>query len=206
MKINSQTPFTTRTQIAAQGIHGSFDQRNMSINGPLKEVSDDMQLYNTILGDPSKVKAPVPVTNGADIIAQSSLPQVNAQSSNTSNPSFEQPAAIVDPNKGAKPEYSFLDNTGGGLTDYSANLRNDPNRSNFFGTHKRNEQSIQSRIDEADNQGKTAKKARLERKMDNFKNNQARREDPSSDTFVNPATGASEDKGTKIGNFLKSIF
>ena len=205
MKINSQTPFTTRTQIAAQGIHGSFDQRNMSINGPLKE-RDDMQLYNTILGDPSQVKPPEKIKKGDEIIAESSLPQVNAQSSNTSNPSFEQPAAIVDPNKGVKPEYSFLDNTGGGLTDYSANLRNDPNRSNFFGTHKRNEQSIQSRIDEADNQGKTAKKARLERKMDNFKNNQARREKPSSDTFVNPATGAPEDKGTKIGNFLKSIF
>ena len=172
MKINSQTPFTTRTQIAAQGIHGSFDQRNMSINGPLKEVSrDDMQLYNTILGDPSKVKAPVPVTKGADIIAQSSLPQVNAQSSNTSNPSFEQPAAIVDPNKEAKPEYSFLDNTGSGSTDYSANLRNDPNRNNFFGTWKRTEGSFDERIKQATADGKYNKVKRLEAKRDNFRAN-----------------------------------
>jgi len=171
MKINSQTPFTTRTQIAAQGIHGSFDQRNMSINGPLKEVSDDMQLYNTILGDPSKVKAAVPIPSGADIIKQSSLPQVNAQSSNTSNPSFEQPTAIVDPNKGAKPEYSFLDNTGGGSTDYSANLRADPNRNNFFGTPKRTEGSFEERISQATADGKYNKVKRLKDRRDNFRAN-----------------------------------
>jgi len=172
MKINSQTPFTTRTQIAAQGIHGSFDQRNMSINGPLKEVSDDMQLYNTILGDPSKVKAAVPIPSGADIIKQSSLPQVNAQSSNTSNPSFEQPTAIVDPNKGAKPEYSFLDNTGGGSTDYSANLRADPNRNNFFGTYKRTNPSFNERIAQAESEGRSKKVARLKKRQNKFNTNQ----------------------------------
>ena len=170
MKINSQTPFTTRTQIAAQGIHGSFDQRNMSINGPLKEVSDDMQLYNSVF-DTGKKTAPVPVPSGADIIKQSSLPQVNAQSSNTSNPSFEQPAAIVDPNKGAKPEYSFLDNTGGGLTDYSANLKNDPNRNNFFGTPKRTEGSFEERISQATADGKYNKVKRLTDRRDNFRAN-----------------------------------
>lgn len=199
MKINSKTPFTTRTQIAAQGIHGSFDQRNMSINGPLKETLDASAMATSLLGAPKTSVSDRFKEKTDQIIKNPNL--VNVQAENQESNTLENPAATV-----TEPEYSFLDNTGGGLTDYSANLKNDPNRSNFFGTYKRNEQSIQSRIDEATKQGKTAKVARLGRKMDNFKNNQARREDPSSDTFTNPKHGLQEDKGTKIGNFLKSIF
>ena len=170
MKINSKTPFTTRTQIAARGIHGSFDQRNASINVPLK-ARDDMQLYNTILGDPSQVKPPEKIKKGDEIIAENSLVKVKAGGSGELDKTFENPEAKVDLNKDAKPEYSFLDNTGSGSTDYSANLRNDPNRNNFFGTWKRTEGSFDERIKQATADGKYNKVKRLEEKRDNFRAN-----------------------------------
>ena len=164
MKINSQTPFTTRTQIAAQGIHGSFDQRNMSINGPLKEI-DANAMATSLLGSPSTGVGQNFKKASDEIIKNPNLATVSAgvQNSNT----LENPAPIV-----TEPEYSFLDNTGGGSTDYSANLKNDPNRNNFFGTYKRTNPSFNERIAQAESEGRSKKVARLKKRQNKFNTNQ----------------------------------
>ena len=165
MKINSKTPFTTRTQIAAQGIHGSFDQRNASINGPLKEI-DANAMATSLLGGPK--------TNYSDRFKEKTdqiIPKVsnlvNVQASNQESKTLENPAAVTE----TEPEYSFLDNTGSGSTDFSANLKADPNKNNFFGTWKRTEGSFDERIKQATADGKYNKVKRLEEKRDNFRAN-----------------------------------
>ena len=174
MKINSQTPFTTRTQIAAQGIHGSFDQRNMSINGPLKEhgephydssIIDASAMATSLLGPDTGVVQNFKKNSDA-IIANPNLAAVTANAQNSTG--FENPAATV-----TEPEYPFMDdptNISGG-TDFSANLRNDPNRNNFFGTWKRTEGSFDERIKQATADGKYNKVKRLNEKRDNFRAN-----------------------------------
>ena len=164
MKINSKTPFTTRTQIAAQGIHGSFDQRNMSINGPLKETLDASAMATSLLGAPKTSVSDTFKEKTDQIIKNPNL--VNVQAENQESNTLENPAATV-----TEPEYSFLDNTGGGLTDYSANLKNDPNRNNFFGTPKRTEGSFEERINQATADGKYNKVKRLTDRRDNFRAN-----------------------------------
>ena len=58
------------------------------------------------------------------------------------------------------------------ITDYSANLKNDPNRSNFFGTYKRTNPSFNARIEQAEKEGKSKKVARLKKRQNNFNRNQ----------------------------------
>ena len=164
MKINSKTPFTTRTQIAAQGIHGSIDQRNASINGPLKEI-DANAMATSLLGSPSTGVGQNFKKASDEIIKNPNLATVSAgvQDSKT----LENPPAIV------QNEYDFMNdptNISGG-TDFSANLRNDPNRNNFFGTWKRTEGSFDERIKQATADGKYNKVKRLEAKRDNFRAN-----------------------------------
>jgi len=164
MKINSKTPFTTRTQIAAQGIHGSFDQRNASINGPLKEI-DANAMATSLLGSPSTGVGQNFKKASDEIIKNPNLATVSAGVQNSKT--LENPAAVTE----TEPEYSFLDNTGGGSTDFSANLRADPNRNNFFGTPKRTEGSFEERISQATADGKYNKVKRLKDRRDNFRAN-----------------------------------
>jgi len=174
MKINSKTPFTTRTQVAAQGIHGSFDQRNMSINGPLKQHDGTSEIHTvpgidanalatSLLGSPSTGVGQNFKKDSDEIIKNPNLATVSADVQNSKT--LENPAAVTEP------EYSFLDNTGSGLTDYSANLKNDPNRNNFFGTPKRTEGSFEERINQATADGKYNKVKRLTDRRDNFRAN-----------------------------------
>ena len=176
MKINSKTPFTTRTQIAAQGIHGSFDQRNMSINGPLKEhgephydssIIDASAMATSLLGSPSTGVGQNFKKDSDAIIANPNLAAVTANAQNSTG--FENPAATV-----TEPEYPFMDdptNISGG-TDFSANLRNDPNRNNFFGTPKRTNPSFNERIAQAESEGRSKKVARLKKRQNKFNTNQ----------------------------------
>jgi len=175
MKINSQTPFTNRAQEAADGIHGNFDQRNRSINVPLKEVSADMQLYNSVFnsnGTPT-VNNRQTMPTGQNIIASAStIPQqiarVSAMDPSMKNMTYSNPKAVTQ----NEPEYSFMDNIDDGITDYSANLKNDPNRSNFFGTYKRTNPSFNARIAQAETEGKSKKVARLKKRQNKFNVNQ----------------------------------
>ena len=63
--------------------------------------------------------------------------------------------------------YSFMD-------DPMLDAERDPNR-NKFGFHKRNKTSLDARIKQAEADGKLAKKARLEKKLENFTKNQEAR-------------------------------
>jgi len=57
---------------------------------------------------------------------------------------------------------------------------------NKFGFHKRNAKSLQARIDKAADEGKLAKKARLEKKLANFNKNQKARAEGSLLDKINP--------------------
>ena len=178
MKINSQTPFTTRTQQAAHGIHGDFDQRNRSINPPLKEVSDDMRLYNEVFnsnGTPTERNTQQQaVQTGQDIIASAStipqqIAQVTAMDSSLAGGDYSDPKAITQ----TEPEYDFLNDTSNSSMSAFENLQNDPNKNNMFGTWKRTEGSFKERIDQATADGKYNKVKRLEGRRDNFRDNNA---------------------------------
>tara|TARA_R100000541_G_scaffold57399_1_gene67526 strand:- start:223 stop:774 length:552 start_codon:yes stop_codon:yes gene_type:complete len=176
MKINSQTPFTNRSQEAANGIHGDFDQRNRSINVPLKEVSADMQLYNSVFnsnGTPT-VNNRQTMPTGQNIIASAStIPQqiakVSAVDPSLQNMTYSNPKAVTQ----NEPDYSFLEDTGSNndMSGFEA-LKNDPNRNNFFGTYKRTNPSFNARIEQAETEGRSKKVARLKKRQNNFNRNQ----------------------------------
>ena len=63
--------------------------------------------------------------------------------------------------------------------------KQDPNR-NKFGFHKRNKTSLDARIKQAEADGKLAKKARLEKKLKNFTNNQEARASGNFLDKINP--------------------
>lgn len=175
MKINNKIPFTTKTQMASEIIHGSSDQRNRSINGPLKEVTADMQLYNSVFNSNNTptVNNRQIMPTGQNIIASAStipeqIAKVSAVDPSIKNMTYSNPKAVTQ----NEPEYSFMDNINDGITDYSANLKNDPNRSNFFGTYKRTNPSFNARIEQAETEGKSKKVARLKKRQNKFNLNQ----------------------------------
>lgn len=176
MKINSQTPFTTRSQQAAHGIHGDFDQRNRSINPPLKEVTDDMQLYNSIFNSngANTAASQQAVQTGPNIVDSAStipqqIAQVSAINPSLANDNYSNPQAVTQ----TEPEYDFLNDTNNNSPSSFENLRNDPNKNNMFGTWKRTEGSFKERIDQATADGKYNKVKRLQGRRDNFRDNNA---------------------------------
>jgi hypothetical protein len=74
--------------------------------------------------------------------------------------------------------YSFMD-------DPMLDAERDPNR-NKFGFHKRNKTSLDARIKQAEADGKLAKKARLEKKLENFTKNQEARASGDFLDKINP--------------------
>ena len=76
------------------------------------------------------------------------------------------------------PAYSFMEDE---------NLDKDMGENrNKFGFWKRNEQSLNARIDDAEAKGKLAKKARLEKKLKNFQDNQKARAEGNIFDKLNP--------------------
>ncbi len=70
-------------------------------------------------------------------------------------------------------QYDFQSKMGISEGFDGSNLKNKEHRNSFLGTYKRNEKSIQARIDDATAAGKTRKVNRLNKKMQNFKDYQA---------------------------------
>ena len=87
-------------------------------------------------------------------------------------------SSSANDNSTTTPAYSFME-------DENLNKDTGEHR-NKFGFWKRNEKSIQARIDDAEDKGKLAKKARLEKKLKNFQANQKARAEGNIFDKLNP--------------------
>jgi len=219
---NVNHPFSKRENETALKMWGSHPARQAVVNGQSVQIGggavyDALQEFknaqtNFGANAPASVVNPNQNANAASV----ALPEVKAAVFGSGT--YENPQQTTDSNANDNSNsinpYSFQDDKA--LQDLNEKRANDPNR-NKFGFWKRDEKSIQARIDDAKDRGKDAKVARLERKLDNFKDNQARRVDPSSDTYQkenpnydpndpNSSKTIDTDKGGKFANFFKSLF
>ena len=225
---NVTHPFSEKTVNAANKIYGAEHEREMP--HPLKQqvypnaagnyFGKGSAVYNAL----EQLKAQQGSwpkldfrsrfqDGGTGRITTVALPKADVQTFDSG--SYTNPQGTTDSSANDKSSafnYSFLED----IAEGPQAKFSDPNR-NKFGFWKRDEQSLLARIKDAKKRGKDAKVARLERKLDNFRDNQARRVDPSSDTYqkANPdydpnVKGSKKtietDKGGKFANFFKSIF
>lgn len=188
---------------AASNIYGNLAERTASVNTPsplaLKTNIDPSKTYSAI--DELKNTMSLDVLDGktnymrdtgrtGSTLSLPGLPTRNTGGSagggSYSNPrgaSTTSPGTNVTVNTGDNDNknsgYSFLDNN---MDIKVTNPYKDP----FWGTYKRDKQTFESRIQDAENKGQKNKAARITRRRDNWQDRQ---------------TG----KGTGVGNFLRSI-
>lgn len=86
--------------------------------------------------------------------------------------SYSDSASTITPPASTTPKYSFLTDQNTPTFDKSK-LDNPQHRMSFLGLHKRNKPSLEARIKDATDDGKTRKVARLNKKLDNFNDYQS---------------------------------
>jgi len=215
--------FNNKTKKAAKIMFGEEHEREM--DHPLKQVGltaanagyNAMDAVNQLKSqlDPTSARYHNNMPQGSSGMGASvALPGVPNQNANFSSGSYANPSSTTDSGANSNSSslnYSFMED----MNEGPQSKEQDPNR-NKFGFHKRNAESIQARIDKARKQGKEAKVKRLTKKLNNFQDNQARRAS-DGDTYTrneSVETGGKtkttrsgqKQKGTGIGNLIKSIF
>tara|TARA_B100000482_G_C12612725_1_gene299783 strand:+ start:2433 stop:3122 length:690 start_codon:yes stop_codon:yes gene_type:complete len=160
----------------------SHPVKNISI-GASKAAYNAMDVINQIKNqlNPTSKSYHGNVPAGSSSMGSSvNLPSPNIQNFNSgsySNPQSTTSSNANDNSNTINP-YSFMDDE---------NLKKDTGEhKNKFGFNKRNEKSIQARIDDAIDKGKTAKEARLRKKMKNFQDNQNARAGGNIIDKINP--------------------
>lgn len=186
---NVTHPFSEKTVNAANKIYGAEHEREMP--HPLRQVNPNIQkgssAYNALdeMGLMDKLTKPAPAPLFPDLPAEVknfkfTLPSLNLPTNNFTSGSYTNPQGTTDSSTNDKSSafnYSFLED----ITEGPQSQKQDPNR-NKFGFWKRDDKSLQARIDDAKARGKHAKVARLERKQKNFRANQEARSGIDSET------------------------
>lgn len=200
--------FNNKTKIAAKKMFGEEHEREM--DHPLKQVGvraanagyNAMEAVNQIKDqlDPTSSRYHGNMPQGSSSMGASTpLPGVPDQSADFNSGSYANPSSTTDSGANSNSSslsYDFMEDMNQG----PQSQEQDPNK-NKFGFWKRDAKSLQARIDDATERGKTAKVYRLQKKLDNFNKNQAAR----SGNY-DPDTGSKFDKeGTGVGNFLRKI-
>ena len=208
--VTSTHPFRQRDVEAGETIYGTHPARQASVASnddynaaqEYENVRNKVDPYGISTSYHNNLTKPIGNTVG--------LPAVNVNTFNLG--SYTNPQETTDSsandNSSSIDTYSFLDDA-----QRVADWKERNPHKNVFGLWKRDEKSLQARIDDATARGKDAKVARLNKKLKNFQDNQARRVNPSSDTYqkVNPdydpnVAGSQKtiktDKGGKFVNFF----
>jgi len=223
---NVTHPFTKRDIEAGKIIFGDETARDLDSTHPLRQTSvtgsPDSATYNALqefknaqtnFGANTPASVVNPNQNINPNAASVALPEVNIGVFGSG--SYENPTATTNPNANDNAEtvnpYSFMDD----LENIKQWKEDNPDK-NVFGFNKRNAESLKNRIDKAREQGKEAKVARLTKKLNNFQDNQARRaadgdtytrnESVEKDGKTETTRSGSKNKGSGIGNIIKSIF
>ena len=185
--------FNNKTKIAATKMFGEEHEREM--DHPLKQVGvraasagyNAMEAINQIKDqlDPTSSRYHGNMPQGSSSMGASTpLPGVPDQNSNFSSGSYANPSSTTDSGANSNSSslnYSFMED----MNEGPQSKVQDPNR-NKFGFWKRDEKSIQARIDDAVDRGKKAKEARLRKKLKNFQDNQSARAQGNIIDKVNP--------------------
>jgi len=185
--------FNNKTKIAATKMFGEEHEREM--DHPLKQVGvraasagyNAMEAINQIKDqlDPTSSRYHGNMPQGSSSMGASTpLPGVPDQNSNFSSGSYANPSSTTDSGANSNSSslnYSFMED----MNEGPQSKAQDPNR-NKFGFWKRDEKSIQARIDDAVDRGKKAKEARLRKKLKNFQDNQSARAQGNIIDKVNP--------------------
>jgi len=211
---NVNHPFTERDIEAGETIYGTHPARQASVVGSsdynaqqeYEKLRNKIDPYGIASGYHDNLTKPSGNTVG--------LPTVNVQtftSGSYTNPQGTTDSSAND-NSSSINAYSFLDDA-----ERVADWKTRNPHKNAFGFNKINLPSLDARYKQALNDGKTAKAARIKKKIDNFKDNQARRVNPGDSKYekANPNYDPNDpnskktiktDKGGKFTNFFKSIF
>ena len=198
---NVNHPFSKRENETALKMWGSHPARQAVVNGQSVQIGggavyDALQEFknaqtNFGANAPASVVNPNQNTNAASV----ALPEVKAAVFGSGT--YENPQQTTDSNANDNSNsinpYSFMDDKA--LNDLNEKRANDPNR-NKFGFPKRNRTSLEARIKQAKDDGKLARQARLEKKLENFNKNQEARSGKDQDG--NDVAGADPTFGDKI--------
>tara|TARA_R100000664_G_scaffold34180_1_gene54743 strand:- start:3320 stop:3946 length:627 start_codon:yes stop_codon:yes gene_type:complete len=191
---NVTHPFSEKTVNAANKIYGAEHEREMP--HPLKQVGviaanagyNAMEAINQLKTqlDPRSGRYHGNMPQGSHGMGTGSttvaLPEADVQTFGSG--SYTNPQGTTDSNANNNSSafnYSFLED----ITEGPQAKFDDPNR-NKFGFWKRDDQSLQARIDDAEARGKDAKAARLKRKQQNFQDNQSARATGNFWDKINP--------------------
>ena len=177
---NVNHPFTERDKEVGETIYGTHPARQTSLTGVYNAAQEYEDVRNKV--DPYSVS-----TSYHSNLTQPSATAVPLPTSDVQNfdsGSYTNPTGTTnsDTNKNSNSlSYSFMEDLESGpLSKKQGEHRNK------FGFWKRDAASLQHRIDDATTKGKTAKVARLKRKLDNFTKNQKARESGKILDVMNP--------------------
>ena len=229
---NVTHPFTKRDIEAGKIIFGDETARDLDSTHPLRQTtgSHESASYNALQEFKNAqtnfgANTPASVVNPNINPNTASVPLPTSQVQTFTSGSYENPTSTTNPNANENTEtvnpYSFMDE----LERVDKYVKDNPNK-NKFGFWKRDAESFDARIEDAEGRGKTARAERLRRKKENFEDNQGRRAaDPDSSTYTKPISNPNYDpnidesktnpktitsqplekgKGGKFGNFIKS--
>jgi len=185
--------FNNKTKNAAKIMFGEEHEREM--DHPLKQIGltaanagynamDAVNQLKSSLNPTSSAYHGNMPQGSRSMGASVALPGVPNQNANFSSGSYANPSSTTDSGANSNSSslnYSFMED----MNEGPQSKEQDPNR-NKFGFHKRNKTSLDARIKQAEADGKLAKKARLEKKLKNFTNNQEARASGDFLDKINP--------------------
>ena len=176
--------FNNKTKKAAKIMFGEEHEREM--DHPLKQVGltaanagynamDAINQLKSSLNPTSSAYHGNMPQGSSSMGASVALPGVPNQDANFSSGSYANPSSTTDSGANSNSSslgYSFMED----MNEGPQSKEQDPNR-NKFGFWKRDAQSLEARIKDAKKRGKDAKVGRLEKKLENFNQNQEKRKE-----------------------------
>ena len=184
--VTSAHPFRQRDIEAGDTIYGTHPARQASVaaSSAYNALEEINKLKNTLDPTSRSYQGNLPQSSSGPLnTAAVALPKVNVNTFNTAsytNPQRTTDSSVND-NSSSINTYSFLDDA-----QRVADWKERNPHKNVFGLWKRDEKSLQARIDDATVRGKDAKVARLNKKLKNFQDNQEARAKGNIIDKINP--------------------